>query len=258
MLVSLNSPHHLTRSSPEPISDIAGISLNTRNYPNPGYLGFSSHATIYAHLLPGESTAAHDVSRSTNTHGDDPSIFGAEDARTTQGVALINQMKQSLDVAACNALLDAWLSTGVDLALATTLTQHCAKATHDLLTSSLNQTEDVLRATRSLLRCSYLPLTPYAIDSLEGFQTQFCQGNTRWEALGLFFTAVARAAGDVRSFDSIYGTESARRRFQKLTIYFSDQCLDLCISLDCLNDLQLVLQYENFIAHACIDGDQSM
>jgi hypothetical protein len=38
---------------------------------------------------------------------------------------------------------------------------------------------------------------------------------------------------------------------------FSDRCLELSISLDCLNDLQLVLQYENFISHSNVDGDES-
>ncbi|KAL3417430.1 hypothetical protein PVAG01_11430 [Phlyctema vagabunda] len=38
---------------------------------------------------------------------------------------------------------------------------------------------------------------------------------------------------------------------------YSDSCIEIAISLDCLNDLQLFLQYENFILHSFVEGDQS-
>ncbi|KAF4900256.1 hypothetical protein CGCF415_v010169 [Colletotrichum fructicola] len=41
-------------------------------------------------------------------------------------------------------------------------------------------------------------------------------------------------------------------------MHFADSCVDICLSLDCLNDLHLVLQYENYIIHSLIDGDQSL
>ncbi|TKX19041.1 hypothetical protein C1H76_8932 [Elsinoe australis] len=40
-------------------------------------------------------------------------------------------------------------------------------------------------------------------------------------------------------------------------MHTSDNLLYLCLSLDRLDDLQLLLQYENFILHSCTEGDQS-
>ena len=40
-------------------------------------------------------------------------------------------------------------------------------------------------------------------------------------------------------------------------MHLSDRCLEMCLSLDCLNDMQLLLQYENWIIHTFLDGDQS-
>ncbi|RBR20112.1 uncharacterized protein FIESC28_05391 [Fusarium coffeatum] len=54
-----------------------------------------------------------------------------------------------------------------------------------------------------------------------------------------------------------FPTEAQRRHIRRLTMHFADRCLDICLSLDCLNDLQLILQYENFILHSLVDGDQS-
>ncbi|KAM3429359.1 hypothetical protein NHJ13734_008206 [Beauveria thailandica] len=38
---------------------------------------------------------------------------------------------------------------------------------------------------------------------------------------------------------------------------YACQSLDLSLSLDCLNDLQLVSQYENFLLHSIVDGDEN-
>lgn len=40
-------------------------------------------------------------------------------------------------------------------------------------------------------------------------------------------------------------------------MHYPDRCVDIALSLDCLNDLQLLLQYKNWISHVFIDGDQS-
>ncbi|KAF4969339.1 hypothetical protein FSARC_3414 [Fusarium sarcochroum] len=47
------------------------------------------------------------------------------------------------------------------------------------------------------------------------------------------------------------------RGLSRLAMQFSDAFLEIAVSLDCLNDLQLLLQYENFILHSMVDGDQS-
>ncbi|KAJ4304884.1 hypothetical protein N0V90_000412 [Kalmusia sp. IMI 367209] len=61
----------------------------------------------------------------------------------------------------------------------------------------------------------------------------------------------------VRRFEPLFRSFEARRNLQKVAVRFSDRCLDISLSLDRLNDLQLLLQYENWISHSCLDGDQS-
>jgi hypothetical protein len=96
-----------------------------------------------------------------------------------------------------------------------------------------------------------------ADDTIETFCGLFCRTSARWETLGIFFTAVSRATIDVAQFDGLYNSEQERRALRRLAMRFSDSCLDIALSLDCLNDLQLILQYENFILHSLVDGDQS-
>ncbi|KAF2025160.1 hypothetical protein EK21DRAFT_104174 [Setomelanomma holmii] len=55
----------------------------------------------------------------------------------------------------------------------------------------------------------------------------------------------------------LYHSKQKRRALRRLAMQFSDSCLDVAFSLDCLNDLQLFLLYENFILHLLVDGDQS-
>jgi hypothetical protein len=81
--------------------------------------------------------------------------------------------------------------------------------------------------------------------------------NLRWESLGIFLTAASRAALDISSFAPLYNSDERRRSLIKALLYIGDCCLETCIALDCLNDLQLVLQYENLIVHSQVDGDQS-
>jgi hypothetical protein len=58
-------------------------------------------------------------------------------------------------------------------------------------------------------------------------------------------------------FPQLFKTEKDQFILRRLSTKLSDLALDITLSLDCLNDLQLVLQYENFIVHTHVDGDQS-
>lgn len=93
--------------------------------------------------------------------------------------------------------------------------------------------------------------------TFDEYCANFSGQNSRWETFGLFFTAVCRASIDLAYAEPLYGSEQQRLKMQNLTLSYSDRCLDLCLPLDCMNDLQLVLQYENFISHSQVDGDQS-
>ncbi len=63
--------------------------------------------------------------------------------------------------------------------------------------------------------------------------------------MGLFATAVSRAADDLDIFEPLYFSFEERRSVKKLAMSISDRCLELALSVDRLNDLQLASQYEN-------------
>lgn len=83
------------------------------------------------------------------------------------------------------------------------------------------------------------------------------QSEVRWETLGLFLCAILRATMDIPFFPPLFTTATQKREFRAMLMRQIGCSLDVCISMDCLNDLQLFLQYEYFIIYSYMDGDQS-
>lgn len=222
--------------------------MPSANYPNPGYLGSSSSTTIFNHLLPDNDHERDDR---------EPLRAPVANVHVLRGANLIQQAYSSMDVSSCRRLVEAWIAKGVNLALAGSFTNQCTQTADGILSSMVAVTAEAREVSRDLFNLSACPLTTVVTGTVEDFASHFCHDNARWETLGLFFTAVSRAAVDIATFEPLYSTSQGQRTFQSLAIQFSDQCLDFALMLDNMNDLQLVLQYENFIAHSFVDGDQS-
>jgi hypothetical protein len=179
-----------------------------------------------------------------------------DDVLFSRAVRAIEQARACLNFDSCRALVTQWLNTGSNLALAGHFTAACTETAVKTVgqgTSSATQT------CIDLFTNSARAISIGHGTALEAYCDSFCGfGNVRWEAIGIFFLWLSRAVNDIQSFDSLYQARDERRRLQKLTLALADECLEAALSLDCLNDLQLVFQYENFIAHSVADGDQSM
>ncbi|RDW58384.1 hypothetical protein BP5796_12314 [Coleophoma crateriformis] len=93
--------------------------------------------------------------------------------------------------------------------------------------------------------------------SVAEFVAQSYGYNIRWETLGIFFAAASRAALDLAFFPLLYTSEEQRYKLIRLLTRVGDYCLEAGLELDCLNDMQLVLQYENCIVHSQVYGDQN-
>lgn len=154
-------------------------------------------------------------------------------------------------------LVEIWSTKGANLALAGPFTGPCAATVTRLLFHRGKNLESALELSRSLFYHSCRPISFNHGTSFDDYSGEFCGQNARWESLGIFFTAACRAAVDLSYAETLYGSEKQRRKIQKLALSYSDRCLDLCLPLDCMNDVQLILQYENFISHSQVDGDQS-
>lgn len=255
------------QSAPAHLDVFAGSvnsSKKTRCYPNPGYLGPSSHTTFFDHLA---GNSHHHVSISPQEPANDSSRssgFVVTEERVEQGAALLGQARRSGQLSAWKSLTETWVKRGINLPLAEPFTVSCASVAHaaisqcgDEVSLDPESVQVTARTSRQLFMQTCKPLDIYVNDDIEAFCEHFCRKYARWETLGIFFVAVSRATIDITQFDGLYDSESERRALRRLAMRFSDVCLDIALSLDCLNDLQLILQYENFILHSLVDGDQS-
>ncbi|KFY86638.1 hypothetical protein V500_07501 [Pseudogymnoascus sp. VKM F-4518 (FW-2643)] len=235
-------------------------------YPNPGFLGSSSHSTIFSHVS----------SRANNSNNaslrDDPGQMlppysavnpPSDKATTEKGIYALSQV-ELLKTSELKILVEVWLSKDVNLPFAGPFVSGCAQAVLDMVerSTSLNPQSGESRTWVSecfdtLLKNSLTPIIFRRDSSVAEFVSQFYSDNVRWETLGIFFAAATRATLDLPFFPQLYSTEEQRHKLITTLTRIGDCCLETCLGLDCLNDLQLVLQYENFIVHSQVYGDQS-
>lgn len=228
-----------------------------QNFPNPGYLGSSSHTKIFDHIPQNEENELDHTESHFKTNEHAGLELSVDDSSVSYRAKFIEELNQCGQILSCCRLVSAWNGKGINLALAGSLVGECAKTIEHIFDGFAGDYEGALRISRHLFSDSCRPLAMESTSTFEEFCTSFCQENTRWETIGLFFTAVSRATIDITCFDGLFNTEQQRLSVRKLATRFSDSCLDIALSLDCLNDLQLLLQYENFINHSFVDGDQS-
>ena len=183
-------------------------------------------------------------SRSFTNINDDPLV--------DRGVRLLERWYDLANLANWRLLLDVWLAHGINLALGGPFLQDCIATVESQLMS-----QSAVDCSRRLLRNSKTGLTIDETSNIQSFSDHLHGDSIRWETLGLLLTAIGRASIDLAHFPLVYKTGGQHNRIRQAAAALSDDCLDLCLSLDCLNDLQLILQYENFILRSYVDGDQS-
>ncbi|KAH8734476.1 hypothetical protein BGZ61DRAFT_442601 [Ilyonectria robusta] len=236
------------------------------SYPNPGYLGSSSHSTIF------NAMASWPASDNGNLNDDgaaqEPDFSASGNMLNGQGIVdraahALNQLIRT-DIPGLKNLVQVWLDKRVNLPLAEPFVARCAEATKDMATLFPPSTAGlrdpsalVVQQAKLLLRNTLKRFTIHRESTVEDYFSQMLGDNLRWESIGIFFTAASRAAIDRDSYPSLYMTDQQRSVLIRALTYIGDCCLEICLSLDCLNDLQLILQYENFIVHSQVDGDQS-
>ncbi|KAH7145479.1 hypothetical protein B0J13DRAFT_553560 [Dactylonectria estremocensis] len=259
-----SSPSLRDTTSPEAAST---SSTRQRRYPNPGYLGISSHSTLFNQVLSGaESDSASLQLVPARSTSESPTDLLGDQVVMNRAVHALTRLDR-MDISKIMPLVYSWLAKGVNLPIAEPFVVHCLKSVEhwrELLTpESAIEVEDSGFGSMSsvyvkaLLSNTHKPIVMHRDMSTQEFISQMLGKNLRWESLGIFFVAASRAAYDTPYFTPLYSTNEQRRRLIKALTYIGDSCLETCLELDCLNDLQLVLQYENFIVHSQVDGDQS-
>lgn len=226
-------------------------------YPNPGYLGSSSHTTLFDQLRLERDIGTNNFSQEDASSADAPTDYNVDEACTLRGAEFILDLHRGSMIRPLVQLFEVWATKGTNLALAGPFTAPCAATVTHILSQCDGNQATALEISRTLFINSRRPISFNRGTLFDEYCGNFCGRNARWESLGIFFTAACRASVDLAYAEPLYGSEQQRRKIQKLSLLYSDRCLDLCLPLDCMNDVQLFLQYENFISHSQVDGDQS-
>ncbi|KAF9772549.1 hypothetical protein IL306_009741 [Fusarium sp. DS 682] len=264
------SPQHPTAdkfpSSATATSIVAAISPPSSipartNYPNPGYLGASSHAAIFSQLSENEVPINEPSTLLDNT-AQSPALespLGLESEIHAAKVAgFIEALSRSFSAAAFKNLVCFWRATGANLALAEPLVDLCLNALDDLHSlSTQDKSDQYVSYARLLLRNSSRPLPIQSPLTLEDFCLQAQGSKTRLEILGLLICAVIRASSEIYPFPPLYLDGTRQQELMALAVKLTDAAVEAILSLDTLNDLQLVFQYENFISYSYVFGVQS-
>lgn len=174
-----------------------------------------------------------------------------------QGAECLKQLLGSCNLDDMKSLVSCWRAKGANLALAGPLVELCAESASCASLSSLQGEDWHVELAQRLIENTARPLEYDATTSFASYSAQFLQSQIRWETLGLFLCAVLRATMDVPFFPSLFTTATRRREFRAMLMRQIGCFLDVCISMDCLNDLQLFFQYEYFIIHSYMNGDHS-
>jgi hypothetical protein len=234
-------------------------------YPNPGYMGASSHVAIFSH-----------ISRNSDVLDDAGSTAGSDGAASAVRLSLLDsegemqaakvagrlaQLLSKFDAGSLRQLVGFWRATGVNLALAEPLVDTCQHALEDLQAMhSSNPTDGnlCLAYVRRLLHNSIQPLVIEPSLDLHSFCLQFLHSNTRLETIGLLFCAIIRAVSEVYMFPPLYIDNMRRQELLSQAVKFTNIIVEVILSLDNLHDLQLIMQYENFVSHSFVFGVQCM
>lgn len=254
----------VTAASPTGVTALPKVDIPARtNYPNPGYLGASSHVTIFSQLSGDDAPLQYSTTSIPGQGAQPPgleSTLGLDaEIHVSKLAECLKRLLASFSAAAFKNLISFWRATGANLALAEPLVDLCLDALDNLHSQSTQpEADQYVLYTRWLLRNSSRPLAIRPPLALQDFCYQSLGSDTRLEMVGLLICAVIRAASEIHTFPPLYLDGNRRQELMALAVKVTDAAVEAILSLDMLNDLQLVFQYENFISYTYVFGVQCM
>jgi len=253
---------HSHAGSASPNISVASVNKASldHEYPHPGFQGPSSHSTIYDQVqqhLGHENNANFDAVRTSNPL---PRVRAQAEVYSrvmTSGAELVSQLPSATEFVLYKGLINTWQAQGHRLQLAYPFTQTCVDTIERLLNKPRTTDWHEIISER-LLQSSRQHLVYSSATSIAEFANQFSGNNTRWEIVGLFWIMLGRATLCTTTWTGLYHDEGERQSFRRRVVAAADSCLELSLSMDCLNDLQMMLQYETYILHTNVSGNQSL
>ncbi len=168
---------------------------------------------------------------------------------------MLELLLKEFNITSLKDLVKFWLAKGVNLALAEPIVLHCTENAAQYLAPQ--RSTDYNSIVQDLVKNSARSFTFTKTSTLSNYVHQFCGHNMRLETIGIFLAAVVRASIDIPFFPPLYVAEVEMHRLRQLVTVFMNCALELCLSLDCLNDLQIIFQYEHWIVLSYVHGNQS-
>lgn len=220
------------------------------NYPNTGYLGLPSSAVIFDRLPDNrEVDAASPACPEVSAPISDKVII-------EQG-NFLQDLFQLIDGGAVHSLIQFWLAKGTTLCVGGPFVESCVLSLRRLLAAELFEIHNVSALARKLSNASLCSIEFPSTSTITQLKQSISDANIKWESIALALIAIGIATTDISFFPHLYITLAELLTFRKAVTKLADRCLEIVLELDCHNDIQLVCQYEIFILHSIVDGDQS-
>ncbi|QKD62197.2 uncharacterized protein FOBCDRAFT_208863 [Fusarium oxysporum Fo47] len=206
-------------SDSSPDVNIERMVTSPHKYPSPGWLGTSSYQTLFDHI------PIRDY---------DPWKLSPP-WQTCLMAKLVDQMQRLLSLSSCYSMLQQWPAQDTNLALAGIVVDNCVETMQHLFQENPETSINNVETAKLLFAKSVRPITTDSAATLEDHASQFWQKSARWETLGLFSTAVSRAAIDMSDAQGSCKANMTCCGLSRLAMQLSDTFLDIAVSLDCLN-----------------------
>lgn len=246
------------RDFAEPVIAMAQYQRSTVSTTGP-YLGSTSFASVY------NENQSLQTSR-PELGGDSDAIFSKRerfyffnrDTKIRSGAACLSLLR---DWPTYDNLLRKW-HKGAELSMIAPWVIGCQDSmkteVYDRIRDSTDDVEEqLLRCSARIFDNTLKPLEVPRGCTLDQYGDQFAAGNTRWETVGTFYTAVGLAAMVVKDNNAAPNSAEKRYVLAKQMLEASDLCISFCEEFQQVTDPEMWMICENLHMCTLVTGDGS-
>ena len=225
----------------------------------PGFLGSTSFSSVYNENQSLQTLQPDLLGHADAIHGN-PEQFHLlnRDSKIRRGAACLSLLR---DLPTYDLLIRKW-QVGADLSMIAPWTTACQSSMKSEVYDHLGPSDDEVE--RQLLRCSarifdnmLRPVNLTRDYTLDQYGDQFTASNIRWEAVGIYYTAVGLAAMVVEDISAAPNSADRRYYLANQMLEASDMCLSFCEEYQQVTDPEIWVLCENLHMCTLVTGDAS-
>lgn len=230
--------------------------------PQPGFLGSTSYAAVLTESQSHIGLEDEPDTGDTRDHELEPTASSpSKEALIKEGATLLALLT---DLPLYLPFIDQWLEYARGLALIAPFMPECVESIQKDLYDPYVRAKSgqaLLHASEMLFMNGAKPMKFDASMTFQRYHTLFSGENLRWEAIGMFFTAVGLSCCIMLAADNTVdfprtGTVDKRALAQRM-LEASDASITFCEQTGNLNDVGMWLISENFLLMSLVIGDSS-